>query len=172
MNLAKEILVAGGALLSEFKPAQRAAEYTFPQRNRIMVGLSHAVLVIEAKEKSGSLITARLATEYNRELLVVPGSIFSSESRGTHQFMKLGATPVTEPEDILQALGLEPSEKNMLPSDLSGDESRVLEALSVPCSRDDLIEVLELPIADANVLLSMMEIKGLIVEELGSIRRV
>src|SRR3989344_5028848 len=75
VGLAREILKAGGALLSEFKPEQKAADYTFPQRNRIMAGLSHATLVIEAKEKSGSLITAKLVTEYNRELLVVPGSI-------------------------------------------------------------------------------------------------
>ena len=90
VNLAKEILKAGGALVSEFEPLQKAADYTFPQRNRIMAGISHATLVIEAKEKSGSLITARLATDYNRELLVVPGSIFSEESKGTHQFLKLG----------------------------------------------------------------------------------
>lgn len=85
-GLAKQILAASGALLSEFEPMQEARDYTFPQRNRVMVGLSHAVVVIEAKERSGSLITARLTTEYNRELLVVPGSIFSLESKGTHQF--------------------------------------------------------------------------------------
>src|SRR3989344_5703207 len=62
VGLAREILKAGGALLSEFKPEQKAADYTFPQRNRIMAGLSHATLVIEAKEKSGSLITAKLVT--------------------------------------------------------------------------------------------------------------
>ena len=107
VNLAKEIIKAGGAHLSEFDPEQKAADYTFPQRNRIMAGMCKATLVIEAKERSGSLITARLTTEYNRELLVVPGSIFSDASRGTHQFLKLGATPVTEPADILRALGIE-----------------------------------------------------------------
>src|SRR3990167_161585 len=109
VNLAKEIIKAGGAHLSEFEPDQKAADYTFPQRNRIMVGLCKATLVIEAKERSGSLITARLATEYNRELLVVPGSIFNETSKGTHQFLKLGATPITEPEDILRVLTLEHS---------------------------------------------------------------
>src|SRR4051812_17012803 len=92
VGLAKEILKAGGALLSEFKPDMKAADYTFPQRNRIMAGLCKATLIIEAKEKSGSLITARLAADFNRDVLVVPGQIFSAESKGTHQFLRLGAT--------------------------------------------------------------------------------
>jgi len=174
VGLAREILKAGGALLSEFKPEQKAADYTFPQRNRIMAGLSHATLVIEAKEKSGSLITAKLVTEYNRELLVVPGSIFSAESKGTHQFLKLGATAVTDPEDILVALGIAkregPVSLNELRDDLSEDEVRVFEILHSPVSRDELIAELALPVTDANVLLSTMEIKGLILEELGVVR--
>jgi DNA processing protein len=173
VSLAREIVESGGALLSEFAPTQKAAEYTFPQRNRIMVGLCKAVLVIEAKERSGSLITARLTGEYNRELLVVPGSIFSAESRGTHQFLKLGATPVTEPEDILRALGIEPREAGARIDrrDLTADEVRVLEALTTPLSRDELGAALDMTIAQMNTLLSMMEIKNLIVEEFGSIRR-
>jgi len=171
VNLAREIMKAGGAHLSEFEPNMKAADYTFPQRNRIMVGLSKAVLVIEAKERSGSLITARLATEYNRELLVVPGSIFSAESRGTHQFLKLGATPVTEPEDILRALGIETQTREMtLHIDLFENERRVLEIIASPVSRDKLLETLKLPVSEANILLSTMEIKGLIVEELGVVR--
>ena len=174
VGLAREILKAGGALISEFKPEQRATDYTFPQRNRIMAGLSHATLVVEAKEKSGSLITAKLVTEYNRELLVVPGSIFSAESKGTHQFLRLGATAATSPEDILVALGIAKREGPVswaeLREDLSPDELRVFEIIHSPVSRDELISELELPITDANVLLSTMEIKGLIVEELGVVR--
>ena len=174
VGLAREILKAGGALISEFKPEQEAADYTFPQRNRIMAGLSHATLVVEAKEKSGSLITAKLVTEYNRELLVVPGSIFSAESKGTHQFLRLGATAATSPEDILVALGIAkregPASWAELRDDLSPDELRVFEIIHSPVSRDELISELELPITDANVLLSTMEIKGLIVEELGVVR--
>ena len=174
VGLAREILKAGGALLSEFKPEQKATDYTFPQRNRIMAGLSHATLVVEAKEKSGSLITAKLVTEYNRELLVVPGSIFSAESKGTHQFLRLGATAVTSPEDILVALGIAkregPASWAELRDDLSEDELRVFEIIHSPVSRDELIEELEIPITEANVLLSTMEIKGLIVEELGVVR--
>lgn len=170
VSLAREILAKGGALLSEFEPNFKATDYSFPQRNRIMAGLSHATLVIEAKEKSGSLITARLATEYNRELLVVPGSIFSAESRGTHQFLRLGATPVTSPEDILQALGIAVAEKSATRTDLSDDESHVLEIIASPLPREELIKTLALPISEANILLSTMEIKGLIVEELGIVR--
>ena len=171
VGLAREILKAGGALLSEFEPDLKATDYTFPQRNRIMAGLSHATLIIEAKERSGSLITARLTTDYNRELLVVPGSIFSAEGGGTHQFLKLGATPVTSPEDILRALGIKEEDKsNVARKDLSKDEVRVLEIISSPCSRDELIQTLGLPISESNILLSTMEIKGLIVEELGVVR--
>ncbi len=173
VTLAQEIIKAGGAHLSEFEPTLKATDYTFPQRNRIMVGLTHATLVIEAKERSGSLITARLATEYNRELLVVPGSIFSATSKGTHQFLKLGAGAVTEPNDILKALNI-PMMDIVSPSclnDLSEYERRVLTILESPRTRDELIEALELPISEANVLLSTMEIKGLITETLGAVRR-
>ena len=171
VNLAREIIKAGGAHLSEFEPDQKAADYTFPQRNRIMAGMCKATLVIEAKERSGSLITARLATEYNRDLLVVPGNIFSEVSKGTHQFLKLGATPVTEPTDILRALKLDTNEEARKDRhDLSFDEARVLELISTPCSRDELLAGLSLPISDANILLSTMEIKGLIKEEYGVVR--
>jgi DNA processing protein len=170
--LAKAIVAGGGALLSEFEPDFKATDYSFPQRNRVMAGMSHATLVIEAKERSGTLITARLATDYNRELLVVPGSIFSATSRGAHQFLKLGATPVTEPTDILKALGLDREEKRIQrdSKDLTQEEMRVLELVATPCSRDTLLEALELPIPDANILLSTMEIKGLIAEQFGVIR--
>lgn len=102
--LAKKILESGGGLLSEYDKDFRATTWSFPQRNRIVAGIAHATLVIEAGEKSGSLITARLTADYNRELLVVPGNIFGDNSKGTHQFLKLGATPITDPADILDAL--------------------------------------------------------------------
>ena len=178
VGLAREILKAGlregGALISEFEPDAKAADWTFPKRNRIMAGLSKATLIIEARELSGSLITARLTVEYNRELLVVPGSIFSAQSRGTHQFLKLGATAITSADDILAALGIAKvtEDKNLtsLRSDLTPEEQRVLEIIKSPLSREELIGILELPITEANVLLSSMEIKGIITEELGVVR--
>ena len=172
-GLAKEILEKGGALLSEEEPGAKAMDYMFPKRNRIMAGLCRATLMIEAKGKSGSLITAKLTTEYNRELLVVPGSIFSEESKGTHQFLRMGATAVTTPEDILMSLGIVPRESASLSSlreDLSEDEQRVFKILISPISRDELLAELDMSISEANVLLSTMELKGLIVEELGVVR--
>ena len=122
-------------------------------------------------DKDTSHFKAKLAADYNRDLLVVPGSIFSAESKGVHQFLKLGATPITSVEDLLQALNLAPREKReILRGDVSDDEMRVIDALASPVSRNELIEALELPITEANILLSTMEIKGLIVEELGVVR--
>ena len=169
--LAHDILKEGGGLLSEFESDFKATVYSFPQRNRIMAGMSHATLVVEAGEKSGTLITSRLASEYNREVLTIPGSIFSKLSYGPHMLIRLGATPVTKGEDILEALGIE---KNTLPKqklhNLSENEKKVLQLLEHPMVRDELLSKLNLPISEANVLLSAMELKGLIVEKLGEIR--
>jgi DNA processing protein len=90
-NLAERIVMGGGGLMSELSPMSAAALWTFPKRNRIMAGLCHATILIEAGEKSGTLITARMTVDYNRELLAVPGSIFSKNSYGTHQFLKTRA---------------------------------------------------------------------------------
>lgn len=106
LGLAHDILAAGGGLLSEYDPGFTATTWSFPKRNRIVTGMSHATLLVEAGERSGTLVSARLASEYDRDVLVVPGTIFSEHSLGCHQFLKLGATPVTTPEDILDALQL------------------------------------------------------------------
>ena len=144
-------------------------------RNRLMAGISKAVLIIEAEERSGTLITARLATEYNRDLLAVPGSIFSSNSKGTNKLIRQGATPVTCAEDVLEALGFElpKNEKEKqarLFEDLSPEETMVVKLLREPVPRDDLIRAMKMPTANANAILSIMEIKELIKEELGEIR--
>ena len=171
-NLAHQILEHNGSLLSEFEDSLRATEWSFPQRNRLMAGMSHATLVVEAREKSGSLITAKLATDFNRELLVVPGSIFSIGSAGVHQFLKLGATPVTESNDILRALGLAEKTRTIERVDVSEDELRVLAILTTPLHKNELLEQLLLPTEEAGALLTMMEIKGLIVEEMGFVRTI
>lgn len=169
--LATDILEAGGALLSEFEPTFRATPYSFPQRNRIMAGMSHATLVIEAGEKSGTLITARLAMEYNRDVLTVPSSIFSKLSYGPHMLIRNGATPVTKSEDILEALGIEAAQREKkVFENLSANEKKVLEFLEHPLPRDELLAHLNIPITEANVLLSSMELKGIIVERLGELR--
>lgn len=175
VGLAKRILDCGGCLLSEFEPEFKATRYSFPQRNRITAGLSCAVLIIEAEIKSGTLITSRLATEYNKDVLTVPGSIFSKTSEGPHMLIRLGATPITKTEDLLQSLGFE--DKNAAPRNLeleyancSAEEKKVLEALIEPLPRDELLRALDMPVSQANAVLSVMELKGLITEILGEIK--
>jgi DNA processing protein len=161
-RLAFRILEAGGGLLSEYAHDFRATEWSFPQRNRLVAGISRATLLIEAAEKSGTLITARMATDYNRELLVVPGSIFSKTSAGVHQFIKLGATPVTCAKDILDELGIEEKvggEAKPRPQ-LTLEESAVLNLLTEPRHRDELIRLLDMDISKAAQLLMMMELQG------------
>ncbi len=174
LPLAHEILEHGGALISEFEPLFKARPESFPQRNRIMAGMSHAVLIIEATQKSGTLITARLASEYNRELLVVPHSIFAEGGEGGHMFMKIGATPVRSEKDILEALGIE-GKVSVDSITLNDDEKVVLELLSEPVSRDELLSTLStqngFDIGRANVLLMSMELRGLIAETMGEVRK-
>lgn len=171
-RLAHQILEAGGCLLSEFEPTFKATKWSFPQRNRLQAGISHATLLIEAAEKSGTLITARLATDYNRELLVVPGSIFSKQHAGIHQFLKLGATPITDAKDILEALQIEVDQAPTtiaLPN-LSPEEAAVIHALHEPLTKDELIRTLDMPIEKTTQLLMMMELSGLLVQDGGMYR--
>jgi len=104
LKLAEEIINRGGAIISEFYPGFPPQKQNFPKRNRIISGLTKAVLIVEAGEKSGSLITARCALEQGREVLSVPGNIGSPASIGTNNLIKLGARPVTCVEDVLEAL--------------------------------------------------------------------
>lgn len=172
-QLANRIIESGGALLSEFEPEFRATPYSFPQRNRIMAGLSHAVLVIEAGIKSGTLITSKFATEYNRDVLTVPGSIFSKNSEGPNMLIRLGATPIRSSEDILKALGFKINQTvqnlELKYSDCSEDELLVIKILAEPKTKDELIREMKMPISKASTVISIMEIKGLIQESMGEI---
>ncbi|KKP88844.1 DNA protecting protein DprA [Candidatus Nomurabacteria bacterium RIFOXYC2_FULL_36_19] len=174
VQLMREVVENGGCLLSEFEPDFMATQWGFPMRNRLMAGISKAVLIIEAEERSGTLITARLTTEYNRDLLVVPGSIFSSNSNGTNRLLKQGATPVANSEDVLEALGFElpkdEEKQKKLFADLSPEEKKIVALLREPIPRDDLIREMKIPIPTANAMLTVMEIKGLIKEEMGEVR--
>lgn len=174
VRLMNEIVESGGCLISEFEPDFKATQWSFPMRNRLMAGISKATLIIEAEERSGTLITARLTTEYNRDLLVVPGSISSSNSKGTNKLLRQGATPITCSEDVLEALGFEllkdEEKQAKLFLDLLPEEKIVVGLLREPTPRDNLIRALGMPTPRANALLSVMEIKGLIKEEMGEIR--
>jgi len=174
VGLAKKILDSGGCMLSEFESNFKATRYSFPQRNRIMAGLSCAVLIIEAETKSGTMITSRMATDYNKDVLTVPGNIFSKTSGGPHLLIRLGATPITKTEELLLALGFE--NKDSIPrnleleySECSPEEKKVIELLREPLEKDALFRSLNMPIGEANAVLSVMELKGLIKETLGEI---
>lgn len=173
-QLAMQILESGGALVSEFEPDFPATLWSFAHRNRLMAGLARATLVIEAQHKSGTRITARLATEYNRDVLAVPGSIFSKNSEATNELIRMGATPITTSQDILEALGFEITEST--PADLfsqcNPDEESVINLLSSSKPRGELMREMNIPTHKANILLSQMELKGLIKEVGGEIRRV
>lgn len=177
LTLAHDILFAGGGLVSEKEPAHQAQPWDFPSRNRLMAGIADAVLVIEAGPKSGSLITARLAGEYGRDLLCVPHRIGDPHADACHAFVRVGAALVSEPVHILEALGIAPR----LPEGgdaevearlgLSPDERLIHDLLADPMSRDELICASALPSGDALMLIGMLELKGVIKEEFGAWRR-
>jgi DNA processing protein len=175
LPLARDILARGGALLSEHEPGYLAHPYDFPARNRIMVGMSDAVLVIEAGEKSGTLITARLAGEYNRELLCVPHRIKDPHGAGAHQFLRLGATLVADPAHLLEALRIEQATATAPrgAATLSPLEKSVYTLLQTPHSRDELLRALP-DKAPRDVLgaLGALELQGFAAEQFGAWRAV
>lgn len=171
-NLAKEIIENGGCLISEFDDDHEAYPHDFPRRNRIVAGMSHATLIIEAELQSGTLITSKLATEYNRDVLTVPNSIFSKTSEGPHMLLRLGATPITSSADIISALGLTPHDNLFEKKDYkncSADEHEVISLLSEPRSRDEIIRLIGKPVYATQTVLATMEIKGLIEESMGEL---
>jgi DNA processing protein len=175
IGLTETIVNSGGCMLSEFEPDYKSTLYGFPKRNRIMAGLSQAILIIEAEIKSGTLITSRLATDYNKDVLTVPGSIFSKTSEGPHMLIRLGATPITKPEDLLLALGFEskdstPRNLELEYSTCSDDEKKIIAILREPKTRDEILRTLNLPTSQVNAMLSIMELKGLITESLGEVK--
>ena len=173
VGLAKDIVASGGLLLSEHPPEYLPHPYDFPSRNRIMVGMSDAVLMIEAGEKSGSLISARLAGEYGRELLCIPHRIGDANGFGSHLFLRLGATLVTESSHILEALRLSPTEVKTahLPL-LDQNELHIWSLLETPQSKADLIRIAGYSASDMITLLVTLELKGMAKEEYGLWRRV
>jgi len=103
-KLAYEIIAKGGAIISEYESPSPPQKQNFPKRNRIVSGLSKAVIVIEAPEKSGALITARCALEQNREVYALPGNVFLENSRGTNNLIKQGAHPIISFKEIIEEI--------------------------------------------------------------------
>lgn len=170
-GLAKAI-AADGAVLSEHPPMTRTKGGLFPQRNRIVAGLSLATIVVEAPDRSGSLITARLAGEQNREVMAVPGPVSSRVSRGCNQLIRDGATLVQNVDDILEALGpmrspVETSEGSQVhrPSELKLNEieRKVLDAVGPNnTSLDQVIQSCGLPAHQVIAIVSVLEMKRLV----------
>ncbi len=155
-----------GALISEFPLGSRPKSENFPRRNRIMSGLSLGVLVVEAGETSGALITARLALEQNREVFAVPGSILSPTSRGTNRLIQEGAKLVSDAEDILEELNLTTATQQLemrIVFQVDDTERLLLKHLSAePTHIDDIGRRSGLPISTVSSNLAMMELKGMV----------
>ncbi|MDA3815556.1 MAG: DNA-processing protein DprA [Patescibacteria group bacterium] len=164
-KLSQEILASGGAIISEYSPTFEANKHTFPARNRIISGLSLGTLVIEAGEKSGSLITASYALEQNREVFAVPGSLFSSQSLGTNWLIKQGAIPTTNISDINSAFGFS-SEKITEKSEIefeNDQEKLIYKTLNhEPMPIDKIAKISKIDQKILSGKLSLMELKGLI----------
>ena len=160
---------ATGLALSEYAPGVVPAPWRFPARNRIIAGLCAATIVVEARERSGALITADLALEEGREVLAVPGEITSALSRGTNDLLRLGATPLTEAGDVLELFGLSPATAEEV--DLSDVAGTVLSRLrDGPASADELARATGLEAGALASALTELELAGVAVAAGGVFR--
>ncbi len=159
-------IMENGALLSEYPLGTRPRSENFPRRNRILSGLSLGVLIAEAGETSGAMITARMALEQNREVFAVPGNILSPASRGTNRLIQEGAKLVREYTDILEELNLMTASRQIEMREIlpeSATESVLLKQLSAePSHIDEVCRRSGLPAATVSGTLAMMELKGLV----------
>ncbi len=171
LHLAEEIVEKGGLLLSELPPLTQAAQWTFPARNRIVAALSDAVLIGEAEEKSGTLITARLALELGRDIGAIPGDIFSPNSYGTNSLIHDGAYIIGNEDDLFSLLHISKKEKIKPIDDYSEKEKIILEMLTEPMEKDLLLIKCSFTPEEFLVTLSSLEMRGAIVDTFGELRR-
>jgi DNA processing protein len=158
-----------GLLVSEYAPGVEPAPWRFPARNRIIAGLASATVVVEAREASGALITADLALEEGREVFAVPGEITSGLSVGTNALLRLGATPLTAPSDVLDAFGIVP-EPRVEPA-LSTTAANVLACVrDAPASADALARASGLTAGVLAATLTELELAGLVSADGGAYR--
>jgi DNA processing protein len=150
-----------GLIVSEYAPGVEPAPWRFPARNRIIAGLTAATVVVEARERSGALITADLAIEEGREVYAVPGEITSALSAGTNALLRIGATALTSSTDVLEAFGIAAAEANRV--DLSPAAELILDRLrDRPASVDELTRELELPASEIGTALAELELATLV----------
>ena len=162
LKLAREILETGGALISEYPPGTRGTQFTFPQRNRIISGLSLGVLIIEAKQKSGALITANWAKKQGRKIFAIPGPIHSLNSKGCHYLIKHEMAKLVEnTNDILKELNLPIKEGAKEITGETPEENLILDALKEDAlDIDKIIDRTKLSAATVASILAILEIKG------------
>lgn len=160
-----------GCLISEYPPGTPPTPGQFPARNRIVAGMSVGVLVVEAAEKSGALITADFALNENREVFAVPGSIFSNVSRGAHRLIQQGARLVGSAEDLLDELGLStPSPAGIVQEALGVASKNVLNEISYEhtVAVDELVRRLKMDVSQLAVILLQLELAGYVVKNSGA----
>lgn len=170
-ELYNNVILLNGLILSELAGNHPAFRWTFVKRNRIVVGLSQAVLVVEAGEKSGALITAKIAQEHKTPVLAVPGQATSGVAQGTNWLIKNGAKPVTEAKEVAQTLNI--SLRHIYTSKvcikkLSGMEEQIYKLLEVePLEIDQIVRQLKLPASEVGTTLSLMVLKNILKEVKG-----
>jgi DNA processing protein len=162
----------GGLVVSEYEAGVEPAPWRFPARNRIIAGLCEAVVVVEARERSGALITADFALEEGREVFAVPGEITSALSVGANALLRLGATPLTGAGDVLEALGIERADAVADPV-VSEAARRLLGLLrDTPAGADELVARASLEVGAVSVALTELELAGLVAAADGVYRAV
>jgi DNA processing protein len=163
-TLYQQILTSGGCIISEYAPGTPPQKGMFVLRNRIIAGLSRAVIIPEATKQSGSLITAAETLELGRDVCAVPGSIFSSGSSGTHYLIQHGAKLINHSHDLILEYGLKPVRNNSnLKAQMSDTEQLILDILSAQLlTSDQLAEQVTVPIHELQAAISSLEIQALI----------
>lgn len=161
LRLAEEIINSSGGIISEYPPKTPPNFYHFPERNRIIAGLAWGVLVIEAREKSGALITANWAFLEKKPVFAVPGSIYHETSRGCHLLIQKGARLVQSPKEILEFFNIRPKKENENFSALSKEEVLILKTLlDKTLHIDQIIQLTGLNSRKVISLLSKLELEG------------
>ena len=164
-KLYNDILKKGGCIVSQFIPGTQPLNYNFPIRNRVISGLSKITIVVEANLRSGSLITANAALDQGKDVVAVPGSIFSKNSLGTNKLIKDGAYPLTSVEDIFNILSLDYNKKvNANQKTMNNLEKKIYNVISdTPIHMDDIIKLTNIDISQIYELLFEMQLKDEIV---------
>lgn len=164
-------LEMGGLIVSEYGPSEEARPYTFPARNRIISALAEILVIVEANFNSGALITAQNAVDQGKEIFVVPGNINSQFSMGSNLLIRDGATPLIVIDDLIRELGIVPPDSISEERNLSEDEKIIVEELKKlgGVSIDTLAEKTRKPPSSISAILTILEIKGVVISVAGQI---